>query len=123
MALLTAQQKYNIQRRIDLLGRSCRFLRSGSNAYGEPTETTSVVHTCNGLFHSADNGHHIEITLEDKGTTQTKKRPRLLIAYTDAVKLKDTVEVNGRTFVVTGLEDIGNEGAFLEISLGGDFDD
>jgi len=121
--ILTPQQVYTIRRQIILCGQFVAFTRPEINAYKEPTDSAVIVHTCNGLFHESKNGTHISISLKESGTVQEAKKPSVLIEYNNNIQLKDKATINGTTYYVSGLEDIGNEHKFLDISLGGDFDD
>ena len=119
--IMTPQQVYNVKRQIALSGQFVAFTRQGENQYHEPTGTAEIVHSCKGLFHVS--GSHLSITLEEAGTTQERKRPRVLIEYTDTIRIKDAVAIGGTTYEVSGIENIGNAGVFLDVSLGGDIDD
>lgn len=118
---MTPQQVYNVKRQIALCGQFAVFTRKPTNEFNEPSDTAEIVHSCKGLFHMA--GSHISISVEEKGTVQDRKRPKLLVEYTDTIKLKDITTVNNTIYTVTGLEDVGNAGVLLDISLGGDIDD
>lgn len=121
--IMTPQQVYNVKRQIILCGQFVAFTRNDVNDFNEPLDTATVVHSCNGIYHESRNGTHISISLKEAGVVQDRKVPRVLIEYTDNIQLKDKATINGTTYEVTGLEDIGQLHKFLDVSLGGDIDD
>ena len=103
-----------VSRLIDARGLDAVLLREKKNEFQEPGESEKIG-TCKGLFHES-NGY-LGVSIVDSGKVYTAKQPMLLVPYTDTVKKQDILEIAGRTFRVTGLDDLGNLHLFLDISL------
>ena len=122
MNAITAQTLHRIQTQIKWHGQPVSFFRKQANAYGEPEGAASVVVSTKGLFHYG--GGYLSINPQESGQIQTAKTPMVLIEYpTEEIHTDDIGVINGRTFEVTGIVDIGNEHAVLDISLRGDPDE
>ena len=68
-----------------------------------------------GLFHEA-NGF-LNVSLVEAGKVRTQKEPKLLIRYTKDVNKNDKVTVDGATYKVIGIDDLGNLHLCLDLSL------
>lgn len=110
-----------IRRIIGVYGQECVITRAGVNDFGEPVGSPVTVLSCRGLYHDATG--HLSISLDDAGAQQEQKRPSVLTAYSGDVQIGDTVTINGKSYHVTGIKDIGNCHEIIDIALGGDVDD
>lgn len=122
MDTLTAQHLYRIEKQIQWHGQPVVFSRKAVNQYGEHTGTSSTVLETEGLFHYS--GGHLITNSQESGEIQAAKIPMVLIEYPASVDIltDDLVTINGTTYAVTGLTDIGNEHQILDVSLRGDPD-
>lgn len=120
MALITNQHLYIIRNNIKRYGVQCSILRGEKNDFGEPTSPEKIL-DCKGLYHDAT--EHLSVNLTDGGSVQAKKVPYLLLIYTDKLQRDDIVIVNNHNYKIIGINDIGNLGMIVDISLGGDIDD
>lgn len=107
-------QAYTIKRAIELHGQDCVIARMGTDQYGDETKPEQV-HTCKGIFHAAN--QHLAIITEDAGQTFDSKLPRFLILYTTAVKVNDQLAVNGKSYTVVGINNMGELNICLDLSL------
>lgn len=107
-------QAYTIKRAIELHGQDCVITRMSTDQYGDET-TPEQVHACKGIFHAAN--QHLAIITADAGQTFDSKLPRFLILYTAAVKANDRLTVNGKSYAVVGVNNMGELNICLDLSL------
>lgn len=94
-------------------GLECVFFRPVENKYHEAAGEDEV-HQCKGLFHSS--GSFLSIDRTDAGKIRTEKEPMLLVLPAD-VREGDRVKVGDRPYEVTGIDDPGNLGICIDLSL------
>ena len=69
-----------------------------------------------GLFHTSSS--FLTINYQDKGQVFTEKKPKLLILYTDRLRVNDKIYTkDGRSYSVTGIDDLGGLHLCLDLSL------
>lgn len=107
-------QNYVIKRSIERNGQCGEVYRKTTNEFGEPKENEKI---CNikGLFHES-NGY-LGVVLAEKGRVYADKKPLFLIVYTEILKKGDLIVIDGRTFEITELDDLGNLHLFIDLSL------
>lgn len=111
-------QTYVLSRLIEARGQQATIYREVENEFHEPVGT-QIIGDFRGLFHEA-NGY-LGVSIVEAGKIYTAKQPMFLIVYTMVhtadIRKQDILEIAGRRFRVTGLDDLGNLGLFMDISL------
>ncbi|MBC5689780.1 hypothetical protein H8S37_12715 [Mediterraneibacter sp. NSJ-55] len=107
-------QTYALSRLIESRGQQATIYREVENEFHEPVGT-QIIGDFRGLFHEA-NGY-LGVSIVEAGKIYTAKQPMFLMAYTADIEKQDILEIAGRRFRVTGLDDLGNLGLFMDISL------
>lgn len=108
--------KANIKR----YGKVFTFKRQNKNEYGELIDSFTTYEIF-GLYHETNS--YIELNISDSGKIQSKKNPMILYCQNDyeetdiVPKIDDIVEINGRTFKVTGTVNVSELNVFKDISL------
>lgn len=105
-----------IARAINTHGQEFVFLRHGEDDYGQPIEQTSQI-TIKGLFHQTRS--YITKNITDGTIARSKPSPQILTLFnnTSMIELKDELDFCGKRYTVTGVDNIGNLGIALDISL------
>lgn len=115
----TKFEAYKIKRELKRSGIDYEFKRNEKNDFGEPTHEQKVVGTLKGLYHEQNST--IQIVTGDTTQTRTKKVPMILCLYESTASLVlqigDIVEINSRTFKVTGVTNIQEWNLISDISL------
>lgn len=111
---MLSHQRHILKRLIFLRGQKADVYRDIKNEFGEPAGW-DFYGTIRGIFHEA-NGY-LGSLIAEAGTTYTSKQPMFLIEHTKAVREEDTLHIGERKFRVTGVDDLGNLGMFLDLSL------
>lgn len=103
---------------INWQGSVYAFSRYNENEYGEKNENLEEFAEIRGLFHNGSSPH-VKVTTTDAGSIIEKTAPYIMATWIDAEKLHldDQVEINGKIFKVTGVENIGQFNLIGEISL------
>lgn len=60
---------------------------------------------------------YLDISLTEAAKVSTRRQPQLILLYTDKIHKEDRVELNGKTYTVTGVDDVGNRQLCTELSL------
>lgn len=111
-------QTHALSRLIETRGQQATIYREAENEFHESVGTQSIG-DFRGLFHEANS--YLGVSIAEAGKIYTAKQPMFLIVYTmahtDDIRKEDILEIAGRCFRVTGLDDLGNLGMFLDISL------
>ena len=108
------QDAYTLSQAIKYHGRAFTVTRPTLNEFNEPAGEESVG-SFRGLFHIS--AGYLDITLTEAAKISTRKQPQLLLLYTDKIRQEDRVELNGKTYIVTGVNDVGNRQLCTELSL------
>lgn len=108
------QQLRVLRRLIQLRGQEATVCKNTLNEFGEVSGTENIG-TTRGLFHEA-NGY-LGTLIAEAGKTYAEKQPMFLVEYTGSIQKEDVLEIRGTRFRVTGMDDLGNLGIFLDISL------
>lgn len=110
-------EMYKLRRELKRTGKEYVFKRAKSNQFKEPTKDTNDVGKLIGLYHE-QNGN-ISITTGETTQTRTKKVPMILCLFDDAkfLNVGDMVEINSKTFKVTGIVNIQEWNIIADISL------
>ena len=115
----TKFEVYKIKRELKRSGIDYEFKRTGKNKFGESTEELNTIGTLKGLYHE-QNGS-IRIATGDTTQVRTKKVPMILCLYEDtaslALQVGDIVNINAKTFKVTGVTNIQEWNLVSDISL------
>lgn len=113
----TKFESYKLQREIKKVGKEYEFKRALLNDYKEPTDEKDFVAKMLGLYHEQNS--KISITTGETTQTRNKKIPMILCLYEEAKHLKmgDIVEINNKTFKVTGVTNIQEWNIISDISL------
>lgn len=111
-------QTHVLSRLIEMCGQQATIYREVENEFHEPIGTT-IIGDFRGLFHEANS--YLGVSISEAGKIYTAKQPMFLIVYTRVhtvdIRKEDILEIAGRRFRVTGQDDLGNLGLFLDISL------
>ena len=117
----TTFEAYKIKRELKRSGIDYEFKRPEKNAFGEPIKDAQpkAVGTLKGLYH--EQSSNVEITTGDTTQVRTKKIPMILCLYEDVASLclsvGDTIQFNGKTFVLTGVVNVQEWNIIADISL------
>lgn len=106
-----------VSRAIDTHGQNFVFTRSGKDDYGQPSHETTQIEI-KGLFHQTRG--YITKNTSDGTVSRSKPQPQIMTLVTpnsSAILPKDKLVYCGKTYTVTGVDDIGNLGVALDISL------
>lgn len=113
----TKFEAYKLRRELKRIGKEYEFKRAKLNDFKEPTKEDEFAGKLLGLYHEQNS--NVSITTGDTTQTRTKKVPMILCLYEDATFLKigDKVEINSKTFKVTGIVNIQEWNIIADISL------
>lgn len=117
----TKFEAYKIKRELKRSGIDYEFKRIEKNDFGEPKigSESKNVGKLRGLYHEQNNS--IQIITGDTTQTRTKKIPMILCLYEDAVflnlQVNDIVNINTKTFKVTGVINIQEWNIISDITL------
>lgn len=115
----TKFEAYKIKRELKRSGREFEFVRQKKNEFKEFIDESELVGKLIGLYHE-QNGS-ISISLGDTTQTRTKKTPMILCLYEDAsllnLQVGDIVQINGKTFKLTGVVNVQEWNIISDISL------
>lgn len=110
---------YKLKRELKRSGILYEFKRSEVNDFGEPTQSESIIGEILGIYHEQNS--RIQVTTGETTQVRTKKIPMILCLYEDTTSLGltigDIVEINQKTFKVTGVENIQEWCIVSDISL------
>lgn len=108
------QDAYTLSQAIKYHGREFTVKRPTLNEFKEPAGEEPVG-SFRGLFHVSSG--YLDISLTEAAKISTRRQPRLLLLYTDKIHKEDRVELNGKTYTVMGVDDVGNRQLCTELSL------
>lgn len=104
-----------VKRAIAVNGLPFDIGRYQKDKYGKEDDTLIFVCSGKGLFHSP-NGF-LNISLQEKGKIESKKQPKILLAYNDKVRLGDNITINKKSYSIAGIDNLGELNLFLDLSL------
>lgn len=107
--------KNKIQRQIDWNGQEFTFIHMGENPYHRPTEPEEI--TLKGVYHQSSSYEQKNST--DATIISSKPKPMILCLYEDGkdIQAQDTVSINGKDMIVSGVDNIQELNVALQISL------
>lgn len=109
-----------LERLISRKGLPYTFKREPLDERNEPVDGAELVPvvTLSGVFHQGDAGY-ITLITGDGATVQSKHTQSIMAKKADlgGVRQNDIVEVNSKTFKVTGVTDIGELNIVADISI------
>ena len=107
--------KNKVEKRIRWGGESYTFTRSVEDKYHRETET--VEFTVKGLYHQSSS--YQQKTTDSGSVTSKKPQPMILALYEDGhlIKPGDKTVVNDVTLLVTGVVDVQELNAVVQLSL------
>ena len=109
---------HKIEREIKVHGKEYTFLRTKTDAYGEPTneEPEQVAVVC-GLFHITKG--YVSKNVQDATITHSKGQPMLLVCCSDADGIfpGDYFVENGNTYKVVGKNNVQEYNIVADFSL------
>ena len=112
-------EAYKLKRELKRSGINYEFKRSKTNEFGEPTDELDIIGSLLGIYHEQNS--RIQLTTGDTTQIRSKKIPMILALYEDTAKLVlevgDIVEINEKTFKVTGVTNIQEWSIISDISL------
>ena len=108
------QEAYTLSQAIQRHGRDFTVTRTKQNEFKEPAGEEPVG-SFRGLFHVST--RYLDISLTEAAKVSTRRQPQLMLLYTDKIHKEDRVELNGKTYTVTGVDDVGNRQLCTELSL------
>lgn len=111
-------EAYKLTRELKRSGKKYKFFRRGLNKFKE--KSTEPVEVCEilGLYHEQTS--NVQTITQDGAVTRTKKTPMILCLTsneTNGLKIDDEVNINDKTYKVTGVVDIFNWNIVSDISL------
>lgn len=110
----TKQDAYTLSQAIKRYGLGFDVTRPKLNEFKEPVGGT-LVGSFRGLFHTSTG--FLDISLAEAGKIASRKYPQLLTLYTDKIQKEDIVDLEGRKYTVTGVDDIGGLHLCTDLSL------
>ena len=107
--------KNKVEKRINWGGESYIFTRSVEDKYHRGTETLEF--TVKGLYHQSSS--YQQKTTDSGAVTTKKAQPMILCMYEDGhlIKTGDKTTVNGVDLLVTGVVDVQELNAVVQVSL------
>lgn len=108
------QDAYTLAQAIKYHGREFTVTRPTLNKFKEPAGKEPVG-SFRGLFHVSTG--YLDVSLTQAAKISTRKQPRLLLLYTDKIHQEDQVVLNGKVYIVTGVDDVGNRQLCTDLSL------
>jgi len=132
----TKFEAFKLQRQLARSGKEYRFYRAGKNAFGEPDRPPhpnplpggegigEKVGSVKGLYHEIN--YFVKTETSEAATVRgTRGRPikqPMILCLLESVKAADllfgdTTVINGKTFKVTGVQNIQEWGIIASISL------
>lgn len=114
---LLKQELAKVEREICTHGETFSFYRYKKNEYEEDTEEKEVVCDAPGLFHQTKS--YVSRSVSDANVTETKAQPMILFVLDDVLKVSpgDMIDFSGRTYTVSGKNDVNQYGALCDVSL------
>lgn len=114
---LLKQELAKVEREIRTHGEMFSFYRYKKNEYEEDTEKKEFVCNVPGLFHQTKS--YVSRNVSDANVTETKAQPMILFVLSDVSGLSpgDTVDFSGRTYIVSGKNDVNQYGILCDVSL------
>lgn len=114
----TKFEVYKLNREIKRSGRLYNFYRHAINNFNERIDDPISICVIKGIYHEEIS--NVQITPVDGGLARTKKIPMILCVFNEDVsnlEMEDFVEINNKTYKVSGVNDISNWGLIADISL------
>lgn len=114
----TKFEVYKLNREIKRSGHSYNFYRHTINDFNERISEPTSVCIIKGIYHEEIS--NVQTTPVDGGLARTKKIPMILCVFDENVsnlEMEDFVEINNKTYKVSGVNDISNWGLIADISL------
>lgn len=108
------QEAYTLSQAIQRHGRDFTVARVKLNEFKEPAGEEPVG-SFRGLFHVSTG--FLDINLAEAGRVSSRKYPQLLLLYTEDIRKEDLVRLGSRTYVVTGVDDVGGLQLCTDLSL------
>ena len=108
------QSAYTLSQAIKRHGKDFKVYRNKRNEFREPIGEEPVG-SFRGLFHPSSG--YLDITVTEAAKISTRKQPMLLLLHTDKIHKEDIVELEGRRYIVTGVNDTGNLHLCTDLSL------
>lgn len=108
------QSAYTLSQAIKRHGKDFEVFRNTYNDFREPVGKEPVG-SFRGLFHTSSG--YLDITVTEAAKVSTRKQPMILLLYTDKIHKEDLVDLEGRRYIVTGVNDTGNLHLCTDLSL------
>lgn len=104
-----------IKRQIQLRGSEMTFIHKGEDKYHRPTEPEEI--SIQGIYHESTS--YQKKNTDTGSTTHTKPSPMVLCSYADGSKLHtgDTLNWEESEYFITGIEDVQQLHAAIQVSL------
>ena len=112
-----AFQLNKVRRIIQRQGQLVTFKRQETNVYGEPIgDGVSIV--VRGVYHETTEGH-LTKSATDATTLRQRVSPMLLCLWEEARNLlhTDLAQLNGKTYRINEVHDVGEAGIAADLSL------
>lgn len=108
--------KNKIQKQVSWKGEDFVFVHVEEDKYHEAEETVEI--TVKGVYHQSTS--YEQKTTTNGSVTASKPSPMILCLYEDAntITVGDTVTINDKDMIVTGIENVQELNVALQISLG-----
>lgn len=115
----TKFEAYKLKRELKRSGIEYEFKRPKGNDFGEKMEEFDILGKISGIYHEQNS--HVTHTTTDSAKVRAKKIPMILCLHEGTASLDlqvgDFVNINARTFKVTGVVNIQEWNIVSDISL------
>lgn len=108
------QDAYTLSQAIKRYGKDFSVERNILNDFNEPAGKIPVG-SFRGLYHVSTG--YLDISLTDAAKISTRKYPQILLLYTKEIQKEDIITLEGREYLVTGVDDVGGLHLCTELSL------
>lgn len=109
---------HRVEQQIAWRGKLYSVYRPELNEFNEKIETDVPTVTIKALFHNGSS-NHIVINTADNSQVPEKNTPYLITTWVNGVKLRkdDIININKKSYKVTGIYDINEYNIITEVSL------
>lgn len=110
-------EMFKLNRAIEKNDTDINVKRQNTNEFGESTEEYTDVCTFKGLYHEINS--YSKLTTEEGAEYNQKKKPMVMGPYRlcSEILINDVIEISGKLFKVTKINNIGQEDIIVDLSL------
>lgn len=110
---------FKFKRLIIVNGIPLMFKRSALNEFNEPTNSLTDIKEIRCFYHVQNVRDYVKIEGSEGGRYVTKPTPKLLALFEDVdlLNVDDKVDCNGKSYKITGFENVSEMNVITDISL------